>query len=120
MGQFDTERIEHRNERAPTTYRQRFLDKILEELSEEDAGQGFSEVIKTGVFVSQIVVWVDPTKTRKRTQTEITRTGPFVSSIIKRYYDDDDGTTQVASVTATVTRDANNMVSGVEVTRARP
>lgn len=120
MGQRDTDRIEHDNENAPTTFRQGTLDKILDELSEEDAGEGFSEVIKSGVFVSQLRVWADPSMTRKRTQTEFTRSGPFMSSIIKRYYDDDTGTTQVSSVTVTITRNPDNTVADVTVVRSRP
>lgn len=120
MGQKDTDLISHDNDEAPTTLRSARLDQIINEMDEEEAGQGYSVVTRTGVFTDKITVYSDPTMTRKRTETLFTRSGPFLTSVVKKYFDDDTGTVQVSSVTVGITRNANNQVADVTVTRSRP
>jgi hypothetical protein len=101
-------------------FRKDNLYDILNDLAEEDAGKGFSEVTKTGVFVTKIDVYTDVSKTILRTSTDINRIGVFTSNIAKKIYADD-GVTLVATLNANINRDAgNNTVISIDtsVTRA--
>ena len=119
MGLKNTERVEHPNEDAPTTFRNFFLDKILNEINETGSGQGYTEITRTGAFITKLETWVDDTKTLKRSQIEISRSGPFVSQIILRMYDDETGLTEISRVTHDFDRDVNNFVESHEGDRLR-
>jgi len=102
-----------------TLFRKDDLYNILNDLAEEDAGKGFSEVIKTGVFVTRIDVYSDVTKTLLRTSTDINRVGVYTSNIQKRIYADD-GVTLVATLNADINRDGgNNTVISIDATVIR-
>lgn len=58
------------------------LDTLVHNLSEDR----YEEIIKTGAFVDQIIVWTDSGKTLKIRQTDVTRSGAFVSVIEERHY----------------------------------
>lgn len=119
MGQNNSNRISHLIEALPNTFRDDQLEQILNDLNEEDSGKGYSEVIRTGAFVTSIIAWSDVSKTKKRTEATFTRTGPFVSSITKVTYSED-GTSIVSTISGTVTRTGNNEVAYVDVALTRP
>lgn len=119
MGQNNTERISHNLEGLPTTFRDDQLYQIINDLGEEDSGKGYSQVLRTGPFVTSIIVWLDSGMTKKRTDAVISRTGAFVTSIVKRIYDED-GVAVVSTITATVTRAGDNTISFVNVGITRP
>lgn len=113
----NTIRIRHTT--VGNLFRKDNLFDVLNDLAEEDAGKGFSEVIKTGVFVTKIDVYNDANKTLLRTSTDINRTGVFTSNISKKIYADD-GTTLVATLNANINRDAgNNTVISIDTTVVR-
>lgn len=118
MGQNNTERLSHELESLPNTFRDDDVKQILNDLNEEDSGKGFSEVVRTGVFVNKITVWATSSKLIKRTETIFTRTGPFVNTIVKSIYKED-GSAVISTITATVTRDVQNKVTDVNVVTAR-
>jgi hypothetical protein len=120
MGSTDTNRIDHDFEKSPTTFRDRRLDTIIEDLNEEESGAGFSEVVRTGVFVDLIIVWDSPAKSKMRTRTDFTRTGPFLTTATKKIYDEDTGLIQIASISVTVARNADQSIKDVSVARTRP
>jgi len=118
MGQNNTERLSHTIESLPNTFRDDQLRQIIDDLNEEETGKGVSEVTRTGAFVTNITVWKTVAKTQKRTETVFNRTGPFINSIVKTIYSED-GTSSVATITATITRDVNKRVTDVNVVTAR-
>ena len=122
----NTERITHNQTDLPSVTRGFRLNQILDDIMEEEGGKGFSKIIRTGPFVSSIEVWSeDPDSppsnpnAKLRTRTVFVRTGPFVDSFIKSVYDEDTGTTTVATSTTAIDRDANNFVTSAHVTNAR-
>ena len=120
MAQKDTDRISHDISEAPVnTFRETKLAHIVDELDEESQGKGYTEVVRTGVFVTKITVWEDDQKLKKRTETLFARTGPFVSQIVKNFYSTD-GLSIASSVTATFTRDGNNFMQNADIQIARP
>ena len=116
----NSKRIEHDLDNLPNTFRERDLKQILNDLGEEDSGLGYNEVIRTGVFTTKIIVWETDEKLKKRSEVNISRTGAFVDTITKDFYDEETGTSIVATVTATVTRTGNNFVAYVDTTVNRP
>ena len=118
MGQTNTERISHNLATVPVWGRADDAQQLLNDLFEEDSGKGYSQVIRTGPFVTTINVWSDNTMTLKRSDTVVTRTGSFISSIVKKTYNDEG--IQVSTITATVTRAGDNSVSFVNVAVTRP
>lgn len=111
MAQKDTRRIDH-NDITVSMFRNNNLEQIINDMIEEDTGRGFSEIIKSGVFTTDLITWTDNTKTKKRSHVVFTRNGPFVSSITKNIYDDD-GVTIVASNTFNITRAGDNTVANL-------
>ncbi len=120
MGNKNSERVSHKVEEVPNLFRDDTLKQILNDLGEEDSGSGFSEMIKTGVFTNKIIVWTDNSKTKKRTETTITRLGVFVTSIVKEVFDEAEGVTKMSTSTATFTRDGQNFVIDATVQNTRP
>ena len=121
MGQDNSKRISHAIEDKQNVFRGDDLSQIINDLAEEDSGLGFSEIVRTGAFVSKITVWDKPTNNPapdptaiKRTETIFNRTGVFVNSIFKSVYSED-GTSVIATITATVSRTGSNQVAFVEV-----
>jgi len=119
MGQTNTERISHLRTILPNTFRHEDLFRILNEMDFEEQGAGFSEVIRSGVFTTKITLWASPAKTKKLTETVFNRTGVFVSSIVKQFFDDETGSVVEATVTATFNR-TGPFVTGVSVDITRP
>lgn len=118
MGQTNSERVSHAIEALPNTFRDDQLRQILDDLNEEDAGTGYNEVTRTGVFVDKIIVWKDSSKAQKRTETTFSRTGAFVDQIVKEFFSED-GASVVSAITAVITRSGNKQVVYVDVTVAR-
>jgi len=118
MGQTNTERISHNLATVPVWGRADDAQQLLNDLFEEDSGKGYSQVIRTGPFVTTINVWTSPGMTQLRTAATISRTGAFVSNIVKFFYNDEG--VQVSTITATVTRAGDNSVSFVNVAVTRP
>ena len=122
MGQTNAKRVSHEIETLPNTFREDDLFNILNDIDEENAGKGYSEVSYIGStpFVSKITTWDDNTKTRLRTDVTFTYTPlPFVSNIQKDYYGND-GVTIVCVLNAVVNYNANKTVNFVDVTLTRP
>jgi len=120
MSQTNSKRVSHKLTDAPNLFRDDQVNQILNDLGEEDSGAGFSEILKTGVFTDQIIVWTDSGKTQKRTETTFNRTGPFITSIVKEVFDHEEGLIKVATSTATFTRDGQNLVLDATVVNTRP
>ncbi len=120
MGDTNTKRLEHNLDVAPNAFRSRQLDQILNDLGEEDTGKGFSEIIRTGAFVSSLITWEDNSKTKKRSEATFNRTGPFTDSIVKEVFDEDTGLIVKATITTIFTRDSSQFVLDADVTVTRP
>jgi len=118
MGQNNSERLSHELESLPNTFRDDTIKQILDDLNEEDTGKGFSEVVRTGAFVTKITVWKTSSKLIKRSETIFTRTGPFMSTIVKSIYKED-GSGVISTITATFTRDVQKKVTDVDVVNVR-
>lgn len=125
MGQRNSNRVSHEIESLPNSFRGDRLKQILDDLNEEDTGAGFSEVIRTGAFVTKITVWDRPNNNPtndpaaiKRTEATFTRVGAFVSQIVKNTYSQD-GLTVIATTTADVTRSGSNQAVFVDVVNTR-
>lgn len=120
MGQTNSKRVSHNPNEKLNLFRDDQLKQIINDLGEEDSGLGFSEIIKSGVFTTKIIVWEDLTKTKKRTETVFTRVGPFLSSIVKEIFDEEEGLIKIATSSASFTRDGQNLVLDATVTNTRP
>jgi hypothetical protein len=96
------------------------MKQIVNDLGEEDTGAGFSEIFKTGVFTTKIILWEDATKTKKRTETTFNRVGAFMSTIVKEVFDEEEGLIKVATSSASFTRDGQNLVLDATVLNTRP
>ena len=121
MGQNNSRRVSHNVDSQQNVFRDDQLRQIIDDLAEEDTGKGFSEVSYNGVFVSQIITWEDDNKAKKRSQIDFTYlpSSPFIETIVKTIYDEETGLTAVATVTATVTYNANKTVDTADVVTAR-
>jgi hypothetical protein len=117
--QGDSVRLSHELSLLPVWGRSEKIAQLLDDLFEEDAGKGFSEVTRSGPFVTVITVWNANTQDFKRTETTISRTGPFVSSLVKEIFDQE-GVSVLATITATVTRAVDNSIESVNVNVTRP
>ena len=118
MGQTNTERVSHDLSTVPAWGRADDAKQLLDDLFEEDSGKGYSQIVRSGPFVVTITAWATNAMLLKRTETTITRTGSFVSSLVKKTYNDEG--VQVSTITATVTRAGDNSVSFVNVAVTRP
>jgi hypothetical protein len=119
VAQGNSERISHKLDDLPNTFRDDQLNQIVNDLNEEDTGKGFSEVLYSGVFVQSIITWDGVAKTKKRTQTDFTYVGPFVTSITKNTFDEATGLTVVSSINATINYDAQKKVTDANITLTR-
>jgi len=121
VGQNNSGRISHDVDAQQNVFRDDILRQILNDLGEEDTGKGYSEVSYSGVFVSQIVTWDSNSKTKKRSQIDFTYEpgSPFIQTILKTIYDEFDGVTPVATVTAVISYNANRTASTADVTTTR-
>ncbi len=118
MSQKDTRRLDHSNI-AKSMFRDVNMEQIINDMIEEDTGAGFSEIIKSGVFTTDLITWTDSNKTLKRAHVIFNRTGPFVTSITKNIYDDD-GITILASNTFNIARAGDNTVANLTSGVTRP
>ena len=123
MGQSNSTKISHKVEDLPNTFRGDDLQQILNDIDEEEAGKGFSEAGYVGAtpFVSLIITYKDNTKTQKRSRVDFTYSPlPFVTGIVKVFYDEDDDSIVRATMSATVVYNANKSVKSVDVITTRP
>lgn len=123
MGNTNTKRVSHTLENLPNTFRSDDLRQILDDMDEEESGRGFSEVTYVGgtPFVSQIITYKDNTKTQKRSQVDFTYSPqPFVGTIAKQIFDNDDDSITVATISAIILYNANKSVRSVDVITTRP
>lgn len=118
MGATNSKRVSHVLTDLPTPFRDDQLAQIINDLSEEDTGVGFSEVQRTGVFVDKIIGWETSAKLKKRTETSFTRAGAFLTTIVKDVFDEE-GLGTVAQIVANITRNTNKTVKDVTVTVTR-
>lgn len=119
----NSERISHKLESQPNYFRDDQLQQIINDLCEEDTGKGFSEMAYVGVgspFISTLTTWDSAAKLKKRTLTTFNYSpSPFISTIVKNYFDEETGLVIVATLTATVTYNTNKTVKDVDVQIAR-
>ena len=123
MGQTNSKRISHELDSHQNTYRDDQLDQILNDIDEDENGIGFSETgfIVGTPFIAQIITYADNTKIQKRSQVDFTYTPvPFVTTIVKQVFDNDDDSITIATITATVSYNANRTVKDVNVITTRP
>ena len=123
MGQTNSNKVSHKLTDLPNTYRDDQLNQILNDLDEDNSGSGFSEVFYLGAtpFVSQILTWQTSAKLKKRTVVDFTYSPlPFVSVIVKQFFDEDDDNITVSTITATVIYNANKTVNNIDVVTTRP
>ena len=120
MGQNNSQRIEHTLTGLPNTFRDDILSQILNDLDEESAGKGFSEVTYiTNVFVSKIETWDGPGKNYKLSEVDFTYSPfPFIDTIVKTIFGVE-GAPAVATITATFTYNPNKTLQDVNVATAR-
>lgn len=123
MGQTNSRRVSHNISVEPNTYRDVDLSQILNDIDEEESGRGFSEIeyLPGKPFVSRITTYVDQTKQKKRAVVNFTYSPqPFVSQIVREWYDQDDDSLIISSVTATVNYNANKSVQSINLVVTRP
>lgn len=123
MGQTNSKRVSHTLEELPNTFRDDTLKRILNDIDEEMAGKGYSEVeyLVATPFVTKITTWETAAKLKKRTEVNFTYSPlPFVSQIVKDYYDDETGTTIISTITADVVYNPNKTVDTITSTITRP
>ena len=113
MGQ-DSNRISHPIGDRPNVFRDVRLEQILDDINEEITGAGFCEVTRTGVFIDKVTLWDAPAKNKKRSESVFTRSGPFITQVVRDIFNDIDGTVGVARTTTTVSRDGSNRITDVE------
>ena len=125
MGQNNSRRISHDVDLKQNTFRDDQLRQIIDDLEEESSGLGYSEIIRSGPFVSKIITWDRPTNNPspdpdaiKRTETTFTRTGAFVDSILKEIYNEE-GTAVIAKTDITFVRDASQRTVSANVVNTR-
>lgn len=124
MGQDNSRRISHDIDNKPNTFRDDQLRQIIDDIDEEISGKGYNEVLRSGVFVSEIKIWSEPTNNpspnpnaKLRTHEVFTRTGVFVTSSVKGYYDESE--VLVATATTTYVRAVNNQIVSTNTIIAR-
>ena len=123
MGQDNSNKISHKLEDMPNTFRDDQLQQILNDINEEEVGLGFSEVsyVAATPFVAQILTWQDNNKLQKRSVVNFTYSPlPFVTLIVKQIFDDYDDSITVATLTATVNYNTNKTVKSVDIVTSRP
>ena len=123
MGAQNTERISHKLEGLPSTFRDDQLRQIIDDLNEEDSGKGFGEVTYVGAtpFIQKITTWNSSAKTKKRTEVTFTYSpSPFLSQIVKQFFDEEFGTTVIATTTVTIAYNTNKTVKEIDVVNTRP
>lgn len=123
MGQTNTKRVSHTLEGLPNTFRDDQLQQIIDDIDEEETGRGFSDVFYVGAtpFVSQIITYKDNTKTQKRSRVDFSYSPlPFIATIVKQFFDNDDDSITISTITATISYNANKTVKSVEVLTSRP
>lgn len=129
MGQQNTDSIQHIIDDNPNWYRDQELYQIVNDISEELTGKGFTQIARPVLpdlpFVSKITIWNENPDSppanpnaKKRVETNFSRTGPFISGITTNIYSED-GLTIVAIITATVTRTGQNIINSSNVTVVR-
>ena len=124
MGQDNSRRISHNVDSSPNTFRDDQLRQIIDDIDEEMSGKGYNEVLRDGVFVSNIKVWSEPTNNpslnpdaKLRTHEVFTRTGVFVTSSVKSYFDEEQAL--IATATTTYVRAANNLIVSTDTVISR-
>lgn len=115
MGQQNTDALEHLLDEFVNSFRDGELAQVINDLDEESTGQGYSEVLRTGPFTDTIITWNSAAKTKKRAETDFIRSAAFITDVVKVIYDEELGTTVMATIAATITRTGNNFVNTVDV-----
>lgn len=118
----NTSRIDHEIGDIPNWFRSVRLEQIINDISDESFGQGYVEVSRNvNKMIETANVWRTSSKIKKMFDITINRIGstPFVSSIVCEVYDND-GTNIIATITQTVVRDVNNMITSVDTQTTRP
>lgn len=121
MAQQNTNRISHDVDAEQNVFRDDQLERIINDLGEEDTGKGFSETSYVGStpFIDQITTYDSAAKNYVRSIVDFTYSPlPFIGQIVKTVYNKD-GTNAVATITAVVTYNTNKTIKDVNVVTAR-
>ena len=118
MGNPDSRSTQHKNIETP--FRKDNVFQIINDMAEEISATGFTEIIKSGVFVDKITNWKTSSKLIKRAEIVVNRSGPFVTSVVREIFDEELGTIKKATTTLTLTRDSNNLVIDSTSVTTRP
>jgi hypothetical protein len=118
--QSDSQRIAHDVEKLPSTARLPNVYQQLNDLEEENSGAGYTDVTYTGPFVTGMTTWESVAKALKRSDVVFAYSGPFVTTIVKRYFDEATGTAVVSTATSTISYTANKQVDKVTTVTTRP
>jgi hypothetical protein len=96
------------------------LYRIINQLDEVVFDKGFTEVIRTGAFITKITCWETSAKLKKLCEMDYTRpeNSPFVSSVVYKVYDIDGGSV-VSTTTTSITRNGNKQITDSNVVTVR-
>ena len=126
MGQNNSRRVSHDIDDSPNTFRDDQLRQILDDIDEELTGKGYTEILRSGVFVDEMKIWDEPTNNPTpnpdailRKHIFFTRAGSFISSILTNYYTTD-GLEIIAASTETYVRDVGKRVLSINTVITRP
>jgi len=121
MAQKNTNRISHDVDAEQNVFRDDQLERIINDLAEEDTGKGFSETSYVGStpFIDNITTYDSALKNYVRSVVDFTYSPlPFIEQIVKTIYNKD-GTNVVATITAVVTYNTNKTIKDVNVVTSR-
>lgn len=95
------------------------VNRVIQELADNDTGKGYTETTYTGVFVNTITTYTDATMTKILDKTVFSYSGAFVSQIVKEFYDYETGTIPMVRQTATFVYNPNNSLKNVTIAMTR-
>lgn len=84
----------------------------IEHLKDEfltSSDEHYTELTYSGILVTKEEIWEDDSKTKKIRESNISRTGFFVTQIVEDFYEDN-GVDILYTITTTYTRDGSNKV----------
>lgn len=124
MAQTNSRRVSHDIDVKNSPWRGDDLQQIIDDITEGLVGPCFEEVqyITNTNFVTKQVTYSDPTKTKKRAESNFSYLNgnpPFISSIVTDIYNEEDGTTIIATVTETVVYNSNKTVQSINTNIVR-
>ena len=83
----------------------------LDTLTHDLAETSFEEVIRSAGRVTDVIIWTDSGKTTKVCETNVTRSGGQISSIVRKHYDATGTLLAGQTLTGTVARSGGQVAS---------